>query len=179
MKEEIELIKNEELKKFAYFCMEKVPQYFFKVAASSTGKYHPAYTLGEGGLVRHVKAAVKIASCLLDLEQNQNLNRDCIIFALIFHDCLKHGKEESGHTVFLHPKLAADFIWDLAHEYQGKLNEQLIEIICNCIDSHMGEWNTNKYDTETLEKPFTEEEKFVHMCDYLASRKFLNVEVGD
>ena len=84
MKEEIELIKNEELKKFAYFCMDKVPKYFFKVAASSTGKYHPSYTLGEGGLVRHVKAAVKIANSLLDLEQNQDLNRDCIIFALIF-----------------------------------------------------------------------------------------------
>ena len=75
MEEEIELIKDEELKKFAKYCMDKVPEYFFHVAASSTGKYHPAYTLGEGGLVRHVKAAVKIADCLLSLEQNKNLDK--------------------------------------------------------------------------------------------------------
>lgn len=177
MKEEIELIKNEELKKFAYFCMEKVPKYFFKVAASSTGKYHPAYTLGEGGLVRHVKAAVKIANCLLDLEQNQNLDRDCIIFALIFHDSLKHGKEDTGHTEFLHPIIAADFIEDCYSEYGKRISN--IDHILTCIDSHMGEWNTSKYSTTNLPKPETEEEKFVHMCDYLASRKFLNVELGE
>lgn len=183
MEEEIDLIKNEELKKFAKYCMERVPEYFFKVAASSTGKYHPAYTLGEGGLVRHVKAAVKIAESLLTLEQNQNLDHDVIIFALIFHDCLKHGKEDKGHTEFLHPKLAADFIWDLYLEYVNYPDSKdikgiAIDDICDCIDSHMGEWNTNKYTDEMLETPYTDNEKFVHVCDYLASRKFINVEVN-
>lgn len=176
LKEEIELIKDEKLKEFAYYCMERVPEYFFHVAASSTGKYHPAYTLGEGGLVRHVKAAVKIADSLLNLEQNKNLDRDCIIFALIFHDCLKHGKEDSGHTEFLHPKIASDFILNLYDEYDGFFRN-MIEIL-NCISTHMGEWNESKYSDETLFKPTSDEEKFVHMCDYLASRKFINVEFG-
>lgn len=176
MEEEIELIKDEDLKKFAKYCMEKVPDYFFKVAASSTGKYHPTYTLGEGGLVRHVKAAVKIAECLLSLEQNKNLNHDVIIFALIFHDCLKHGKEDSGHTEFLHPIMAADFIDDCYVEY-GKRIKVIEDIEC-CIDSHMGEWTTNKYTTAKLPKPETDNEKFVHMCDFLASRKFITVEVN-
>lgn len=181
MEDEIDLIKNEELKKFAKYCMERVPEYFFKVAASSTGKYHPAYTLGEGGLVRHVKAAVKIAESLLELEQNKHLNHDTIIFALIFHDCLKHGKEDSGHTEFLHPELADDFIWNLYLDYPEckKLSEIQIEDICDCIATHMGEWNTNKYSIEELLKPTTYEEKFVHMCDFLASRKFITVEVGE
>lgn len=178
MEEEINLIKNEDLRKFATYCMEKVPEYFFKVAASSTGKYHPAYTLGEGGLVRHVKAAVKIAESLLELEQNKNLDHDVIMFALIFHDCLKHGKQDSGHTEFLHPKLAADFIWDSFCDYSDREKIMGIDDICDCIDSHMGEWNTNKYTDEILETPLTDNEKFVHMCDYLASRKFITVEVS-
>ena len=180
MEEEINLIKNEDLRKFAEYCMEKVPEYFFKVAASSTGKYHPAYTLGEGGLVRHVKAAVKIAESLLELEQNKYLDHDTVIFALIFHDCLKHGKEDSGHTEFLHPDLAADFIWDLYLDYEEckKLNEIQIEDICNCIAAHMGEWNTSKYSEKELDKPQTVEEELVHTCDFLASRKFITVEVG-
>ena len=181
MEEEIKLIKNEELRKFAEYCMEKVPEYFFKVAASSTGKYHPAYTLGEGGLVRHVKAAVKIAESLLELEQNNYLDHDTVIFALIFHDCLKHGKEDSGHTEFLHPDLAADFIWDLYLDYPEckKLSEIQIEDICDCIASHMGEWNESKYCNEKLDTPQTAEEELVHTCDFLASRKFITVEVGE
>ena len=181
MEEEIELIKDEELRNFAKYCIERVPEYFFKVAASSTGKYHPTYTLGEGGLVRHVKAAVKIAESLLELEQNDDLDHDVIIFALIFHDCLKHGKEDSGHTEFLHPVMAADFIWDLFVEYPelDTSKSNLIETICNCIETHMGKWNTNKYSVEELLKPVTMEEEFVHMCDFLASRKFITVEVGE
>ena len=179
MEEEIKLIKDEYIRNFAIHCMERVPEYFFKVAASSTGKYHPAYTLGEGGLVRHVKAAVKIAESLLQLEQNKNLDHDTIIFALIFHDCLKHGKEDSGHTEFLHPKLAGDFIWDLYIDYpdEGEKYKIQIDDICDCIESHMGEWNESKYDDEILETPLTDNEKFVHMCDYLASRKFINVDL--
>ena len=80
---ELESIHSEELKKFAEEAIGKLPDYFFEVAASSTGKYHPSYAIGPGGLVRHTKAAVNIASDLLNLEQNQaafsEKERDCMI----------------------------------------------------------------------------------------------------
>ena len=44
------------------------------------------------------------------------------------------------------------------------------------IESHMGEWNTNSYSNVVLPLPITKHQKFVHMCDYLASRKFINVK---
>ena len=47
------------------YLIDSLPDYFFEVAAASTGKYHPKYAQGEGGLVRHTKAAVKIAYELL------------------------------------------------------------------------------------------------------------------
>ena len=37
------------------------PEYFWYVPASSTGKYHPDFAQGEGGLIRHTKAAVCVA----------------------------------------------------------------------------------------------------------------------
>ena len=40
----------------------------------------------------------------------------------------------------------------------------------------MGPWNTNYKGNEVLPKPKTKYENFVHMCDYLASRKYLNIK---
>ena len=44
------------------------------------------------------------------------------------------------------------------------------------IESHMGPWNTNNYSDYVLEVPKNKYQKFVHMCDYLASRRFLDVK---
>ena len=62
-------IKNKNIRKFAIDMVSILPDYFFVVPASSTGKYHPEYSLGEGGLVRHTKSAVLIAKTLLDLDR--------------------------------------------------------------------------------------------------------------
>lgn len=35
----------------------------------------------------------------------------------------------------------------------------------------MGQWNVNLYSKTILPKPKTATQKFVHLCDYLASRK--------
>ena len=63
--EEILKIKNKHYQEVALKLVEALPDYFFHEAASSTGKYHPSYALGDGGLLRHTKAAVRFASELL------------------------------------------------------------------------------------------------------------------
>ena len=65
--QELSLIQDAERRLFVSRCLENVADYFFEVPASSTGKYHPEYSLGRGGLVRHTKAAVKIANNMLQL----------------------------------------------------------------------------------------------------------------
>ena len=60
-KREVNYLKNERYRENANKLIELLPDYFFEVPASSTGKYHPAFSLGDGGLVRHTKAAVRIA----------------------------------------------------------------------------------------------------------------------
>ena len=61
-KDELDMITQKNVKKFTAKTLLKLPDYFFTAAASSTGKYHPKYVLGEQGLLRHTKAAVKIAA---------------------------------------------------------------------------------------------------------------------
>lgn len=105
---ELNTIENEDIRKFAEHMIEEIPEYFFEVAASSTGKYHPAYALGKGGLVRHTKAAVRFLNHILQLEQYSKLftdrEMDLLRVAVLYHDAWKHGENGSGFTTFDHPR---------------------------------------------------------------------------
>ena len=163
---EIWEIYDRNLRTLAKDLLEGLPDYFYTVPASSSGKYHPQYALGEGGLVRHVKAAIKIALSLLELEQYKDLNRDYVIIALLLHDGLKQGNSE-GNTVKEHPWLAANYVRNFDYPNKVQLGE-----IASLIESHMGQWNYG-----ILPKPQSDAQKFIHLCDYLASRKFLEVNL--
>lgn len=179
---EIGWIADEKLREFCKTAVSGLPDYFFEVAASSTGKYHPEYALGSGGLVRHTKAAVKIAHELLQLEMFQKKytseEQDLILIALILHDGRKHGVEKSKYTVAEHPVLAADYIKEV-NEKTSLLTEEQECILAGLIRSHMGQWNTDRYGNVLMPKPVTPMQKFVHLCDYLASRKYLLFDFGD
>lgn len=173
---ELSLIEDENKRQFVKDYFDTlVPDYFYIVPASSSGKYHPDYALGVGGLVRHTKACVLIAEELICLEQNSHLDSDRIISALLMHDTFKQGLKQ-GHTEFEHPIFAARAIMLFAKEYHPDMIEFATNV-SELVVSHMGQWNTSKYSRVTLPKPQTEEQKFVHMCDYLASRKSIMVNV--
>ena len=65
---EIEKITDERLRELCLDMVNDVPDYFWTVAASSSGKYHPACDLGDGGLVRHSIMVCHVALDLLDSE---------------------------------------------------------------------------------------------------------------
>lgn len=175
---EYEYIKNPKYRENIKILVGLLPDYFFEVAASSTGKYHPAFALGEGGLVRHTKVAVYMAHELLNDESIGNIftedEKDLMMMGLIVHDGLKHGKVKNEYVVFDHPVLMAVFIKENADKLT--LTEKEIAFLSNVIESHMGPWTTNKYSPVTLPAPHNRYQKFVHMCDYLASRKLLDVK---
>lgn len=175
---EYEYIKNDRYKKCAKELIELLPDYFFKVPASSTGKYHPSFSLGEGGLVRHTKVAVRIAKELLD---NNSLGhkftedeKDLLIISIMVHDGLKHGIEENKYTLFDHPIIVCNYIKE--NKDKLSLDDKEINFITSLVSSHMGEWNTNPYSDVTLPIPKDKYQRFVHMCDFLSSRKFLDVK---
>ena len=173
LKTEIEYIKNSRIRKACEEMVKLLPDYFFEVPAASTGKYHPAYAAGEGGLLRHTKAAVRIAIEILSDpstgDKYTSDEKDMMIMALILHDGLKSGVPKEKYTRFDHPLLMADYIMD-NEEILG-LEVEEIEFICDAIKTHMGVWTTDYNGVEVLEKPKTKYQNFVHLCDFLASRK--------
>lgn len=179
---ELALIKHDDIREQTIKVLEKVNEQFFEAAASSTGKYHPQYALGKGGLYRHTRAAVGIAACLLQLDMFQYFTprgEDYIIAALILHDVCKSGTNWEGkYTKHEHPILAADLVRDVLGA-EGEPDCEFIECVCPLIESHMGQWNSCKWSRITLPVPVEDREKFVHACDYLASRKFLEYVFDD
>ena len=59
-------IENDDLRILAGEMIKTIPEYWYHVGASSTGKYHPEYSLGEGGLMRHTVALVRILNYMLE-----------------------------------------------------------------------------------------------------------------
>lgn len=173
-------IVNDDIREFAKVLVEYLPDYIWHVGASSTGKYHPAYSLGEGGLMRHQIAVVRFLNYFFDLEQYNSKftsrEMDLMRVAGLVHDGRKSGEQfdydKSKYTKFDHPIRMANEILS----YDGKyLNHDELEFIAHCIESHMGQWATDKKSNTVLPKPIDEYQQFVHLADYLASRKDLTM----
>lgn len=177
--EEYYYINNEEKREDLKILVNLLPEYFFDIPASSTGKYHPKYAATRHGLVKHTKVAVRIAYELLVNDtigsKFSDNEKDLIIMALVLHDGLKSGNPKEQYTRFDHPLLISKFIQE--NSDKTKLSADEVRTLCNMIESHMGQWTVDPYTKkEVLPKPTNELQRFVHMCDYLSSKKFLDVE---
>lgn len=176
----LETIVNEDIREFATVLVEGLPSYIWEVGASSTGKYHPQYSLGVGGLMRHQIAVVRFLNYFFELEQYNvplgSRKMDLMRVAGLVHDGRKSGEqvdyEKSRYTKFDHPIQMANVI----RSYDGQyLNHDELEFIAHCVESHMGQWSTDKKSSAVLPKPLDIYQHFVHLADYLASRKDLTM----
>ena len=159
----LEKIEHPTIKKFVVDALYYyVPDSFFYIPASSSGKYHPTYSLGTGGLVRHTMAALYFAEELFPLYEGEFTSRqkDYIRAALILHDTRKPSKT--------HP-IEVKLMLEPFRDKYARIFDQVIDLI----ESHMGQWDYfGKFPT-----PKSSTQKFVHLCDFLASRKEVSVEV--
>ena len=170
---EINDIKSEKHKKFAEELIGRADDYFFVVPASSSGKYHPQFDLGKGGLVKHTRCVAFFAKAIAEsLDLNEN-DTDLLIISALAHDIKKQGNN-MGHTVREHPILASTYVNELADETK-LLTATEKKKICGAILSHMGKWEHHeeflKYGGEPYPMPKTEFEKALQAADYIASRK--------
>jgi len=174
-KTELAYIKNPKIREFTGKVLIKVPEYFFTIPASSTNKYHPSFSLGDGGLLRHTKVAVRIAVDILSLEMMNKYTedeKDIIISSLILHDCAKKGIPESKYSIVEHPLVMANFI-ERDEELKNILDKETLNKILDCIRTHMGEFNKDYLTKkEVLPKPKSKIQNIVHLADYLSSRKY-------
>lgn len=172
---ELNYIKSDRIRHACSEMVNILPDYFFEVEAASTGKYHPQYAQGEGGLLRHTKAAVRIAVEMLNDhcigDKYTSDEKDLMIMALILHDGMKSGMPKERYTRFDHPLLIADYIMD--NEELLGLEIPEVEFVCDAVKTHMGSFTVDYQGNEVLERPKTKYQNFVHLCDFLASRKCL------
>lgn len=162
-----EAIKTKDVRDFTleFLCTE-VPDYFARIPASASGKYHPEYAAGYAGLVRHTIAVTTFAHCIIQLDylRLSRMDKDCILAACILHDTFKQGVNESGTTIRRHPEVAAKAIMEFGKK---KGQEQLGTVIAGLVVSHMGVYGDHK--------PGNRGQFLVHLADYLASRNYISI----
>lgn len=170
--EELSLLRSKSLREIVIdFFNNVVPDYFWEIPASSSGKYHPSFDLGYGGLVRHTKMVVEVARELLQMEKyDREAREDVVYIACLLHDTFKNGNLNSGHTVSSHPSIAADEFYHFAmkriQDDSGCYMRDCIRNIHQAIEGHMGQWGTHHFcDVDS---------ELVHLADYVASRKFFD-----
>ena len=175
-KNEINSIQDIELQSFVkYYLDEYVPNYFWEIGASSSGKYHPQFSQGVGGLVRHTKAVVLFAQELLRMSPYAYLSdtfKDYVLVACIVHDTAKYGYQEYDKSAYqdhaLNARLLVERAWGDFFGYPHLCPIYLLD----AIESHMGQWGSKK--------PFNNIDRCVHMADYMASRSFIDIpQVND
>ena len=172
LKNEIDLIQDSEIKDFVIESLKIAPEYFWTVASSTSGKYHPEFALGEGGLIRHVKVVVKLANELVVAYQLEKY-KDYIIAAAILHDICKNGilykngvfNKSEGNVTKSHGVFTRDLLQKVACKDSKKFDN-----IMRLVSKHMGRWSPDGYIPETPS------EWCVHIADYVASRKFIDIK---
>lgn len=169
---ELHYINDENIRKFAEILLEDADEYFFEVAASSSGKYHPQFAKGNQGLVRHTRAVVYFTNDFnraeLEFGNIDQHQADLLIVAAIAHDIKKQGDGTSGHTLMKeHPILGAKYVWEEYGKNKECISEDDAKFICKVIRAHMGPWGENS--------PKTYPERIVFYADYTASRSEIDI----
>lgn len=177
---EINLIQSEDLRDFTKFVFaEKVGKWFWESGASASGKFHPAFSQGEGGLVRHTKAVIMFCEELLRMSTYAYMKeeyKDYARVACLLHDVCKYGTgdEIDKDCYKYHGSLAASLVENAWYEFFGT-HTNCPELLKMAITSHMGQWTPDKDD-----RPFTNIDRLVHLSDYIASRPFIDIpEIHD
>lgn len=173
---ELENITSEGLRECARDLLTErnaIPDYYWTIGASSSGKYHPKISQGEGGLIRHVKIAMMFLEDILRMSSFAYMTdemKDYARFALLFHDCVKYGwanDEINKNEYANHARNGARLVNQWWNEYFG---DDAPYLLMNAMRSHMGQWSTEKED-----RPFTQIDRAVHLADYMSSRAFVDV----
>ena len=150
--DELSYIKDENYQEALLNIINMLPDYWFHEAASSTGKYHPEYALGDGGLLRHSKAAMRIGYELLSNPAIGNKytskEKDLMLMSLLVHDGLKLGIPKERYTRFDHPILMGKFIIDNRKEIG--LSKEDAKFMNDVIKTHMGVWTKDYNGDEVL-----------------------------
>ena len=178
--DELSQISNDYIKEFVFQCFDKFcPEYFWIVPASTSGKYHPKESLGEQGLIRHVKKTVYFGIELWKSLYNgiDITTKDLIIACLLLHDIIKNGNAKFENNNWIKEENSTEnHGWLLAEKikkdiFNGYFRKNYHKYIYYGIACHMGKWTGNpKFYIENIPLFYRKFAELVHLADYIASR---------
>lgn len=169
---ELSWIVDKALRKATVDLLIKFPDYI-EQPSSVSGKHHKGETK-----LQHVRMAAHVMQLICNEFDIRGIRRDKLISAILLHDIgytglMKPGKipgwkyyEETGWSSksrqenINHPLHGFNIIKDSTMAEEHKIE------IANMVLKHMSHW----YDTE-VPNPETEDEKWVALSDFVASRK--------
>ena len=164
---EVAQIDDDEIRNFVKMTLDNVDPIHRIKPASSTGKYHPKYAAGEGGLIRHTKVVVRNIIELIRATPAIECEKDELIAAAIIHDMWKYPEgRDHEFTAFDHPALGGKWCNDHGFETIGRL-----------VAAHQGIWTTSRQMPGfENEQPRKFDEWCLHYSDLLASRTYLRCD---
>lgn len=168
---ELDLIVDQKIRDFTKHVLEKAPEYFWTVPSSSSGKYHPDQSNGNGGLVRHTKAVVYFAVKICDVYSAIGIEKDCIISACILHDILKYGEVKKSYTTKNHDYEGAMFVKRIGEDFG--LDQDSLFVIIDSIAWHMGRWTdmTGRIQKRSFPGEYTKPMLITHLADVISAQK--------
>jgi len=157
--EELDRIKDEEIRRFTEECLNRSPSHFWYRPASSTGKYHSPEENEVGGLILHTKRVCSAAEILIDAWM-EPIDKEIIRSACILHDICKYGTGSSSTrwTLSNHPQLGSNFLREVGRD---KYDQSKVNAIANAVAFHSGRWG------KTFEK---KDEN--HLADVVATKLY-------
>jgi len=170
---ELASITDNNLKEFVSIILTGTDDWFYHDPASTSGKYHPKFALGDGGLVRHTRAVVYWVKEIARSEMfNVNARQtELLIAGAIMHDIRKHTA--TGGYIAKHARAAHDLVIETQAQNSGLLSADEAKYIADAVSTHMGIWGVR--DGER--KPTSDSEKLLHLADLMASRKEISLDI--
>lgn len=168
---------TDEIRDYCADMIKEIPDYIFTIPSSTSLKFHNKTQCQSHGQIFHVLMFAEVMNYVLGLEyvkeKTNERQRDCLRCTPIFHDAIKCGLNGSQYTVHEHPMLAGEWVRNTSVEHDVDADTKAY--IARLCESHSGEWTSTKRSKTVLPKPENDEQFFVHMCDYLASRSNLDM----
>lgn len=172
---------TDEIRDYCADMIKEIPDYIFTIPSSTSFKYHNKTQCQPHGQIFHILMFAEVMNYVLGLEyvkeKTNERQRDCLRCTPIFHDAIKCGLNGSQYTVHEHPMLAGEWVRNTSVEHDVDADTKAY--IARLCESHSGEWTSTKRSKTVLPKPENDEQFFVHMCDYLASRSNLDMTYSD
>lgn len=156
--------------KWAFNVLKEAPLYFWVIPSSSSGKYHPPFSQGEQGLVKHTIAGMYYAMEFSRTFGLNDLDSACAIAASAIHDMCKYGLEYNVRYFGVHECLVRVKLGKKETNLDGDLPRELFDKIIRAVETHNGNMIRGEWTAFRI-PPADDIARVVHMADYTVSRK--------